>query len=429
MKTFWPALLLLSILHAGLATAYSVLTPYREAGFIFGPRGKPPPPQIRDQARVPDIGAPDERQHANYIGAILRGEGIPVFKPGDQPPLYYILGAGYGKVLGVGEVESRSAGLRLRSFNALIGGLTVLGVFFLAYWGFGRVELGLAAAALAALLPMNVALSSAITNDPLLFCVCTWCLALAGRGFAQGWTMKIALGVGALIGVAALVKTTGIALVPALLLALIVAQRRPSAAQIAAAAGLALVLATPWWIRNHSLYGDPLAIGAFNQAFQGSPQASMFIQELGPLAYWSDWVGWWTARSFIGVFGYMDIFLADNLYRIALAVLFLLMVLGILESRREDGRGARGVGVLNTAFFVVVTVLFFRFNAQYFQGQARYLLPAVGPIALLFGFGFFGLFKNAWKVSFPALVLFLTGFNIYVLSLLPSAFAERTFGA
>jgi len=193
-----------------------------------------------------------------------------------------------------------------------------------------------------------------------LFCVCTWCLALASRGFTRGWDLRTAAGVGALIGIAALVKTTGIALIPALLIGLLLAKNRPSLPQVALAASVALVLAVPWWVRNQNLYGDPLAIGAFTQAFRGSPQASGFIQALGPLGYWIDWVGWWTLRSFIGAFGYMDIFLPDNLYRIGFAGLVVLWILGVLEARNPEWNAGKGVGVMNAVFAFVVLAMSLR---------------------------------------------------------------------
>src|SRR5437016_3338620 len=92
---------LLVVLHIGFAICYASVTPYRSPG------------QVQHQEQ-PDYGAPDERQHVNYIEHILDGKGFPVFNPQDvnlyetyqshQPPLFYILAAGWAKATGIPDV-------------------------------------------------------------------------------------------------------------------------------------------------------------------------------------------------------------------------------------------------------------------------------------------------------------------------------------
>ncbi len=108
------------------------------------------------------------------------------------------------------------------------------------------------------------------------------------------------------------------------------------------------------------------------------------------LDYWTDWVGWWTARSFVGVFGYMDVFLldapdmtwSDTTYRVAI-LCFLAIAAGWGFSLRSGLDGpSKAVVWTHAALLLVVFLLFVRFNLQYFQGQARYLYPAIGPITI-----------------------------------------------
>lgn len=436
-RTFLWIVLVLAIAHAVLALAYSGATPYRQGGLVSNQPAQ-------------DVGAPDERQHANYVQNLLDGKGFPVFRPGTedlyetyqshQPPLYYVIGAGWAKVTGVSDV-SAPEGKRLRWLNALLGAVTVLGVAALAWWGLRQAEVAAAAAAIAALLPMHAALSGAVSNDPLLFALCTWCLAFAAKGLRDGWTWRDAVACGVLMGLAFLTKTTALALVPAILVAVLVRQeRRPTPAMIGAAAGVALLIGLPWWLRNQSLYGDPFAIKAFNEAFVGSPQASMFIREAGLFGYLTDWVGWWTARSFYGVFGYMDIFLNTSgrgatrvpdpnvLYRFLMAATALLAIGWGMHLKTEEGRAGRALHLLNGVFLLVVLVLFLRFNLQYFQGQARYLYPAIGPIAVGLGAGAVALAKGRGGVSVGMLVMGLLAVNLIALNRLPEEFAKRTFG-
>ncbi|HRK23150.1 MAG TPA: DUF2142 domain-containing protein, partial [Fimbriimonadaceae bacterium] len=331
-----------------------------------------------------------------------------------------------------------------RFLNALIGGATVLGTYFFVLWGFRRQDGALTAAAFAALLPMNLALSGAISNDPLLYALCTWALALTARGIRNGFTVKSAAGIGLLMGLAFLTKTTAVALIPAIGVGF--AMARPSKSDIlrigGTAAAIALFLGVPWWLRNLSAYGDPLAISAFNAAFTGSPQAADFLKFPGggPVDYWvtgsvtGTGVAWWTLRSFFGVFGYMDIFVFEAFYGILAFALAILLFLRLASMRKAPDPEAKPVQAMGFLFFFVVLALFMRFNSQYFQGQARYLFPALAPIAATIGLAIASLRKEssakgkAGGELVPSMVLgiVLIGLNAFALSKLPSEFGVRT---
>ncbi len=429
--------------HIVLALSYASATPWRQGGLV----------RINPSVEK-DIGAPDERQHANYIFRLARVEGFPVFDPKDpnlyenyqshQPPAYYLLAAGWSKAAVASDVEAKETGFKLRFLNALVGASTVAGIFFLALWGFRREDVALAAAAFAGLLPMFVALSGAVSNDPLLIALCTWVLALSARGIRLGWTWKMVIGVGVLTGLALLTKTTAVALLPALLVAaLLPQQQKPTLGMAAALLGVAVLVAGPWWLRNQSLYGDPLAMRAFTDAFQGSAQKETIVgiiaQSGDPspeLTYWKDWVGWWTARSFFGVFGYMDIWMNQTgaaisrrdpnvLYRLLL-VSFIVSFLGwVLATSKEEWKKDWPIQALNGVFLAVIVLLFIRFNLQYFQAQARYLLPALGPIACGTAIGAVFLFKKKSSLAWVAVAAVLLGTNLYALSGLSAEFDKR----
>lgn len=420
-------LLALVATHVLLALVYAARTPYRQSGVILG----------MGRAPANDIGAPDERQHANYIQHMLDGRGFPVFDPADpelyesyqshQPPLYYMLAAGWAKVTGVADVAAPSAAMRLRAFSSMPGGATVAGVFFLCLWGMRRTDTALAAAAMTAALPMLCALDGAVGNDPLLIALCTWTLALCVRGLREGWTVGSVAVTAGVLGCALLTKTSAIALAPVCLYALAASQPKPSPRLWGVAAGVVLVLVTPWWLRNQQLYGDPLAMGAFGSAFSGTAQAKSFIETFGAAAYWTQWVGWWTLRSVVGVFGYMDIFLPSAVY----AAVWALLVPGFVGAwARQRSAEDRERAALTAAwlFAAFVGALFLRFNAQYFQGQGRYLMPAIGAAVLLVATGWThcakGRTAGVWAIS--ALLL---ACNLYALAILPQEFARRTNGS
>lgn len=428
----WPLVVVL-VLYVALAVQYARVTPYRMPGVLMHQRieGRP--------IEIPDVGAPDERQHANYIVHLREGKGLPVLVPGapdlgetyqsHQPPLYYFLAAGWSRLLAADPTDP-NAGFRLRLLNILIGIGTILGVYWACVWGFGVAKdastgaLATTAAAMCALMPMMVVLHAAVSNDPLLYLLCTWTLALALYAMRYGWTWRLTLGLSVLVGLGLLTKTTAIALLPVSVLAILLSQKFTGLGR-AAALGLAvlpaLVIVAPWWMRNQSLYGDPLAMKAFNDAFVGSPKAEAFIQMFGPKHYWLDMVGWWTLRSFFGAFGYMDIFMPDTLYRV-LAALTGVLVIGYFMRRKAAEGEMKAAHWTCGALLAIVALMFVQFNMRYFQGQARYLFPAIGPIAVGLGLGatrFMG--KYAWMVVAAVLL----GLNVYVLTQLPGEFRKR----
>lgn len=430
----WPLYLVL-LAYAILAIRFAAVTPYREAGVLLHQRSQGAP------LPVPDVGAPDERQHANYVAHLLEGKGFPVLVPGapdlgetyqsHQPPLYYLLAAGWSRVIGLDPTDP-GAGLRLRLLNVLIAGAVVVGVFFACQWGLpaGRGEtVGYAAAAVCALMPMFLALAASVGNDPLLYLLCTWTLAVSLHALRDGWTTRRAVLVGVLAGLAMLTKTSALALLPTIALALWLAPspERQSPSEInPKVRSLVLVflpfllLALPWWLRNNGLYGDPLAMRAFNAAFAGSPQASAFIGALGPVDYWFEMVGWWTLRSFFGAFGYMDIFLPMPVYGAGSAIVLVLAGAWLWDWIRGPRHNAFNWVVL--AFLAVVVLLFIQFNSTYFQGQARYLYPAIASIAILLGVGAVRL-MGRW--AWAALAVLLIGLDLYVAWVLPVEFEKR----
>lgn len=442
MRTILVAVLI-GLVHMTLALFFASETPYRTEGRLMGSYSAP-----GVHAEIKDIGAPDERAHANFIQHVIDGKGLPVFKAGDpnlyesyqshQAPAYYLVSAVWAKIVGVNDVSKPEA-IRLRWLNAVIGATTIVGVFFLAFWGFGRKDVACGAAVFAALLPMLCALDGAITNDPMLYATVTWTLAFMAKGMTQGWNWRLALLVGLLMGLAFNTKTTSLSLVPVLFAACFLGQRM-SVKFAAGALGLAIVLALPWWIRNSHLYGDPFALNVFVQGFH-TPRPQDIIPGLpgGAFEYWTSWFGWWTTRSFFGAFGYMDIFLnstgvpipsarsgdTEILYRVMLLV-FLLLALGwILSLGKADWKGAKAINVLNGVFLFVILATFLRFNLTYFQAQGRYVIPAIGPIACGVGVGLCVWSKDKWKLAVAALGVAMLGLNVYALNRLPEEFAKR----
>lgn len=445
------SLVILMVTHFWLAAWFAMITPYRTGGILLNQRG--PDGQ---QAYSKDIGAPDERQHANYIGYLMKEGKLPIFDPkspslyedyqSHQPPFYYRLASTFARLTGQSDPESASFGRSLRLLNSLIGAVGVAGVFFAALYGTKREELAVIAASLAALLPMNVGLSSAISNDPLLLCLTAWGCAFAlHRESEKGpFISNLAL-FGLVTGLAVQTKSSGLFLFILFFAWLIKTYPRGQKLDVfrlVLIPSTVLYMCSTVWLRNMSLYGDPLAQSAFREAFVGSAQKSAILGaiEAGPGAgspevqYWINWIGYWTARSFIGVFGYMDIWFnatgkansnsdPNILYKAIILFNFLGLGSGVLWLR-NNWQANKRLGSITLGLIGLTVALFVMFNNTYFQAQARYLFPALSAFATLMAIGWVQIFRK-WQIALALVVIIFGGFTVYAGTQLPGEFAKR----
>ncbi|MBL8048292.1 MAG: glycosyltransferase family 39 protein [Chthonomonas sp.] len=396
-----------------LASWTATTTPYRQSGFLFNQRMTP----------SSEIGNPDERQHANYIRH-LRTEGtIPVLRPGTpdfgetyqshQPPTYYLLATGWAKLSGAD--PELASGKRIRYLNVVVGVITLLGVFFVGRWGLERDDIGAAAAMFVGLNPMFIALNSAITNDALLYCFCTWGFAWCLRLIKPDSTLRDAAIVAVLAALAILTKMSGVLMIPVAMLAVFM---RPTKdikvmTQMFSIVVFGSMLLAGWWLlRNNSLYGDPLGLKIFKEAFAGSPKSMEMAAVLGPRDFWVDMFGWWTARSFFGAMGSMDIFYGHQVYRLLFAGA-LLLVVGTLMFRRDGNEVPKSYRMLAWAFALFVLAQYLQFNLTYFQAQSRYLFPAISVFGTLFAIGLAGWTKAKFLPVAMGLAVLLVGANIW----------------
>jgi len=117
------------------------------------------------------------------------------------------------------------------------------------------------------------------------------------------------------------------------------------------------------------------------------------------MTYWTQMFGLFTAKSFIGVFGYMDIFMSEMVYRLALVLLGICAAGWAFSFRapaEEDGDilVQKRFHILGGCFAIVVFLLYLKFNLTYFQAQARYLYPAIAPISIGLATGLMFLIKK-----------------------------------
>ncbi|MCB0826112.1 MAG: glycosyltransferase family 39 protein [Armatimonadetes bacterium] len=421
-KFVW-GVLFFALLHLFLAIAYSHVIPYRESG-------------ISRSTYLRDIGAPDERAHANMVQYALESKPFPILgtpeddvnlKPGEpdflerfqahQPPLFYVLTAKYLKARGFESVEDREAGFAARNFNGLIGAFGVIAVALIA-WKISREKwIAIGAAAIVALNPMNVALSAAISNDPLLITLCSACLGSLFWAKDRDWNITYLLLSTVFAGLAMLTKSTGILIMVPLLVAAVWAaiKNRKFTGFIVV---LAVLIPAPWWQKNMQVYGEPLLLNAFSKAW--APQRLPPTRSSLAMTRWLLTTTEATAESSTGVFGYFDIHYPTWIPLTAVHLAAIILVIGALSlwySGKKWGMMITGL------FLLLVAASFYRFNMTYDQPQARYLFPGLGFIATLMAAGLVRLWgsKAVWIWAGLYAVL-----NVYTIVILMQAFALRT---
>ncbi len=351
------ALLLPMGLFAAVAGAYSQITPLGQA--------------------------PDEAAHAAYLGLIahslqLPGPGTPERQ---QPPLYYLLGAGVLKLTG-GNQDA------VRDLSVALGALTVL-VAVLAARELWPRQPGwwLLAGLLVAALPEFQFISGSITDDAIADLSAALLTYLLVRVLRGPMTPRLQLLVGVGIGAGILSKETDYILVAMVALAALLrwwpqGGRWLTTARVAVPA----LLVSGWWVvRNMVVFGRPLP--HFHSLAAPSAGAPTKLQHMSQ-------VGGWIAlafHSFIGVFGNMSTpLLIDGqsklVFRVieVVTVIAAIVLVGMMRQRWADWDGWTR---LTAAVLIAIPVLAF---AQMlansilvnYQAQGRYLIVALPAIAL-----------------------------------------------
>lgn len=252
--------------------------------------------------------ANDELDHATYVEYIVRHGSLPLISAANgheshQPPLYYLLAAGWQKLLDIpaftpsatpnprldaqAAVTDRFLELlhnytpvqhhdaiylhELRLLSVLLGLATVLLSYGCARLVFARKPAAVAAALTVALVPKQLVVDSAVTNDSLVITLCAaglYLFLLSERARRHGgrsqrrWLM---LGLGMTLGLAAITKyTSGPLIVLLVVLTALPAWRRRRRLVIDTGIALAGLAATSlwWFIRDKVVYGQFLATKA-----------------------------------------------------------------------------------------------------------------------------------------------------------------------
>jgi 4-amino-4-deoxy-L-arabinose transferase-like glycosyltransferase len=369
---------------------------------------------------IPFQKGPDEAAHFQVIRFILDYGRLPMFRPEELwlirvpvgvvetyaafPPLAYLLAA----VARVPFRESTMWIARLGSAAAYVG--TVGFAFLTARQLFPHDrQVALVTGMVVAFLPQFAFTSAYVNNDAL---AALESAAVAWLLSSLRWERPPArqlLALGVLAGALMITKYT---VYPVALIAVVaplvpVLRCPPELIRRGALIGLAAAGTAGWWFaRNWTLYRELIPSQVVAEAKARAGGNTLFVPDdhgLNLLTI-STHTDFWTVtlQSFVGVFGYLDLFLDPWLYRLS-AALAILGAIGLLvRLRRGPIRrelwGAAGIGV-TLLFLTVASALAISTYGEY-SPQGRYLFGALVPIvvALAAGWTWLGRLHPALRV-------------------------------
>lgn len=378
---------------------------------------------------TPLFETPDEGLHFAVIEWLRRGQGLPVQDPanptaiygqeGSQPPLYYALAALFTAPWPASDFDqvfvynphsrigvpgtthnvrwyrpapptatgaTERVGRLARWLSLSLSAVMLALAYALARQTGASRRLAVTATALAAFNPMLIFINAAINNDNLLMTLSTATLVALARWLNQaGWPRwPWAVMLGALLGLAALTKVSGLVLWPAAGLALLQRAWRLAGwralftplwlGRLAAPFALAGLISGWWFARNLALYGELL--GTRTMVAVVGPRLPP-VDVLTLVA--QEWYGFYL--SFWGVFGVFTILPHPAIQGVFHAVTALALAGGGLALWRARGR----VAVLPAwwMLFVALTLVgVVQWTWQTPASQGRLLFGAIAPLSL-----------------------------------------------
>ncbi len=397
----------------------------------------------------------DEMEHAEVVRHIavtgrlpIHGDaqesGFHVRQEASQPPLYHLLGAAWVRVLGLPRESSTAEPMHgsviacgdrttfynkvtwerapytqhfpwrghrrmvhgLRLLSTLLQTLTVWGTWVLARRLFLRGPAPLLATSIVAFNPQFLLVAAGVNNDNLITPLATWALVLLIDIWQDSPAPARLLGFGALSGLAALSKLSGLALLGLGGLTLLLAARRERASlwtliRWGLIMGIpAVALVAPWALRNLRLYGDPTALAPMLEIVgrRNSPINVLNNFPLMWLSYWGQLPCAFYHRSLYWPFA----LLAGG------GLLGLGLSWGRLRTRQRQGLSGLAL------WFAIIVAAWIRWDLITPAPGGRLLFPAAPSLALLIAAGWTGLTRAApriWAALLPiwALVTLTTG--------------------
>jgi hypothetical protein len=244
---FWHSLIATRARRRRLAVIILAVALLLRVGFVVHQRSYRPSGDAADFDRV----ALSLALHGRYPPSLIAPRGGPsAFRPPGYP---YLLAAVYD-LTGTAHSTSRFEVARIASALLSTGTVALVGLIACLLWGVGAVALG--AMALAAVYPPLITLGDAMLSEPLftLYVLAAVAAALLARRSPQRLRWPVLAG--ATVGLAALTRSNGIIVLPAIAAAVWRPSRREIRPLLSAGAvvAVALLVLAPWMIRDAAVF-------------------------------------------------------------------------------------------------------------------------------------------------------------------------------
>jgi 4-amino-4-deoxy-L-arabinose transferase-like glycosyltransferase len=388
---------------------------------------------------VPIFEAPDEPHHWEYARYMhYHWGGLPIYGPNlieaNQPPLYYWLIAPVAST-----TDLPASGVRLdangnlqlmspprfylnsladfgkywplrcaRLVTVLLSIVTVIFTYLAGYECTGSSYTGLLAASLVLFLPQFTFRGTNISNDAMVASTSAAATYFIVRLIRRGFSWKTGALASLCVAVAFLSKISAAIFVPVLAVVLIsgAANWRVRLNQLSVLL-IALLCVFPWLVWNQVLYGDPVA---------GKAMLTVVPTLVRKKSIWSPYFATTFPRvlteSFIGVFGWMNVYLPDFVYWVfGIAALF--AAAGLCRSLVRSGMDRRLVYTL-AALPILAVASTAQLNLTFEQPQGRYLFPALTALMVLSAIGLERLPRWNRRASYFTIAVF-GAINVYAL--------------
>lgn len=386
---------------------------------------------------------PDEQWHFAFAMYLVETGRLPVQRvegrdhlaeqEGSQPPLYYALLAGLLKGAGLDELGEGYAALTVpnpyyggrpgawhdnanqflhgpcqgacqqtatavylgRGLSILCGLLALVAAAAALRLAFpDEVALHLGVVGVMAFNPQFLHISSSVSQDALTVAMVNLAFALALWWWREP-TGRRALALGAVAGLAALAKPSGLSALVTGGLWLLVAGRVPWSVRLRHGLlfGAAFAGVSGWWFaRNLMLYGEATGT-AIHLRVYGAEIAPPTVSSLR-----AEWQA--VANSFWASFGWGGLNPSDAIYRAARTMALLLGLLSgvaLVRRWRAWGEGARLLVGFSLFHLLLVGFLLQRWMLLTVAPLGRLLFPALLPISLLLVLGLASVLPRRWQ--------------------------------
>ena len=374
--------------------------------------------------------------------SLTRSNGDGIQSNSNQPPLYYLLGAGVYWASPSHGLLDRLVLIRLLS--AALAALTTLFVFLFLREVLSQPWTWTVGSLAVAFQPTFGSISSGVTPDALFFTASAALFLVVARVFRHGLTLERGLWLGAALAVGALTKLTFLALIPGVLAGLVLLAWRSRAwlralPGFGVAVGVLLAAALVYVAVNvgvwdRSAWGGGLATASTNVGGGGGdvaaiglteqlsytwqlylPRLPFMVDQFGQYPLYGTWF-----KGTIGLFGWLDTPFPNWAYTLALIVTIpiALLALAALVQRRRVLRDrwpelvTYGLMVVGLAVSIGFSGLRYRTDTGFAFEQARYLLPLLPLYATAIALGALGAGRRLARPVGALLVVLAIGHGL-----------------